>query len=375
MKPSLRFLTVALLGWAGLRAATLGILPGAEVFRVDPSMAEPGPPPIVPTEFPPIDPPPLAAGEAGWGVQPAAGPISPLGLPRVAQAVYARPAPSPASSPAYPPLPARLPGQPARLSEVARYEQPQFYAPLPSLDSWTLVPAAASTPVRRSSVVATRRSLPATVIPPRLDRLQLTTWAMFRDRRGAGGPSGIATGGMLGASQAGARLTYNIDRRLAATLRSSSEVGRRGGEVAAGLRLQPLGGIPLWLNAERRMALGKLGGGRNAFAVFLEGGVYERPLAWRFVLDAYLQAGVVGFHRRDKFIDGAMTVSRPVYRNLSAGLGLWGGAQPGVYRVDAGPRLTYRVRGNIKAHLDYRHKLAGNALPGSGPVLTLAADF
>lgn len=374
MKPSLRFLSLALLGWAGLRAATLGILPGAEVFRVDPSMAEPSPPPIVPTEFPPLDPPPLAAAESGWDVQPAAGSISPLGPPPAARAVYYEPAYT-RSVPAYPPLPARLPGQPARFGDLPRDEQPQFYSPLPRLDSWTLVPAAASTPVRRSSVLGSQRSLPTAVARPQIDRVQLTTWAMLRDRRSAGGPSGIATGGMLGASQAGARLTYNIDHRLAATLRSSSEVGRRGGEIAAGVRVQPLGNIPLWLNAERRMALGKLGGGRNAFAIFLEGGVYDRPLAWRFNLDAYLQAGVVGFHRRDKFVDGALTLTRPVYRNLSAGLGLWGGAQPGVYRVDTGPRLTYRVRGNIKAHLDYRHKLSGNALPGSGPVLTLAADF
>ncbi|MEO6433074.1 MAG: hypothetical protein ABIO29_03730, partial [Sphingomicrobium sp.] len=274
------------------------------------------------------------------------------------------------------PMPARLPGQPARLSRAASIdERPGFFAQLPSLDSWTLVPAAASMPERRSSVVGTARSLPVVAAPARLDRLQLTTWAMVRDRRGVGGPSGIATGGMLGASQAGARLTYNVDRRLAATLRTSSDVGRRGGEVAAGIRVQPLGGIPLWINAERRQRIGQLGGGRNAFALFLEGGVYDRPLPWRFKLDAYLQAGVVGFHRRDKFVDGAATFTRPIYRNLSAGLGLWGGAQPGVYRVDAGPRLTYRVRGNIKAHLDYRHKLAGKALPGSGPVLTLAADF
>ena len=54
VRPSLRFLGLALLGWAGLRAATLGALPGAEIFRIDPSEAKP--PPIVPTQFPPIEP-------------------------------------------------------------------------------------------------------------------------------------------------------------------------------------------------------------------------------------------------------------------------------------------------------------------------------
>src|SRR5206468_4071011 len=147
-------------------------------------------------------------------------------------------------------------------------------------------------------------------------------------------------GGTLGGSQAGSRLTYNFTRQIAASLRTSSDVGRRGGEVAAGVRVQPLGGIPLWVTAERRQRLGRYGGGRNAFALFLEGGVYQRPMPWHFNLDGYFQGGVVGIHRRDRFVDGALTLSRPVYRNFSAGFGLWGGAQPGVYRVDIGPRVS-----------------------------------
>lgn len=375
MKPSLRFLALVAIGWAGLRAATLGALPGAEVFRIDPGVAQQPRQAVIPTEFPPLEPVLPLADAWGTEEQPAALPISPLGRPPVARPHYYR-----ASAPVYyepmpEPMPERLPGQPARMSRTAWDERPAFYSPLPRLDEWTLVPTAASIPERRSSVVAAGRSVPAVQLPARLDRLQLTSWAMLRDRRGIGGPSGIATGGTLGGSQAGARLTYNIDRRLAASLRTSSDVGRRGGEVAAGLRVQPVAGLPLWLTAERRQRLGKLGGGRNAFALFVEGGVYDRPMPWQFSLDAYLQAGVVGFNRRDKFIDGALTMTRPVYRNLSAGLGLWGGAQPGLYRVDAGPRLSYRVRPNVRVHLDYRHKFAGNALPGSGPVATLAADF
>ena len=54
---------------------------------------------------------------------------------------------------------------------------------------------------------------------------------------------------------------------------------------------------------------------------------------------------------------------------------MWGGVQPGLYRVDAGPRLSMRVRNNMRVHVDYRQRVYGNALPGSGPVLTLAGDF
>jgi hypothetical protein len=133
--------------------------------------------------------------------------------------------------------------------------------------------------------------------------------------------------------------------------------------------------IPVWITAERRQAVGKYGGGRSDFALFMEAGLYQQPLPWDFALDGYLQGGVVGIKARDLFVDGAVTVSRPVYRQFSAGFGVWGGAQPGLYRVDAGPRITMRVRNNLKVHVDWRQKLAGNARPGSGPVLTLAGDF
>jgi hypothetical protein len=84
---------------------------------------------------------------------------------------------------------------------------------------------------------------------------------------------------------------------------------------------------------------------------------------------------VVGLRTHDLFIDGGLSVTRPIYRNFSGGFGVWGGAQPGVYRVDAGPRVTMAVRRNLKVHFDWRQKLAGNAQPGSGPAVTLAGDF
>src|SRR6185503_9724584 len=68
VRPSLRFLGLAMFGWAGFRAATLGVLPGAEIFRIDRSDAKA--PAIVPTQFPPIDPiaqaPPTAATSAAF---------------------------------------------------------------------------------------------------------------------------------------------------------------------------------------------------------------------------------------------------------------------------------------------------------------------
>jgi hypothetical protein len=213
-------------------------------------------------------------------------------------------------------------------------------------------------------------------VKPLLDRLQLASWALLRSQQtGIAGSQSLANGGQLGASQAGVRLIYNFNRQLALTARTSSEVGRRGGEIAAGVRVQPVGSIPLWLTAERRQAIGRYGGGRNTFALFFEGGVYEQPLPFRLTLDAYLQGGVVGARSRDLFIDGGFAATRPVYRQFSAGFGIWGGAQPKLYRVDAGPRISMRVRSNVRVHFDWRQRLTGNARPGSGPALTLAGDF
>jgi hypothetical protein len=224
------------------------------------------------------------------------------------------------------------------------------------------------------------RSVPGESVPvlerSRIDRWQLTTWALLRSQQtGIAGSRSLATGGQLGASQAGARLLYNVNRQIALSARTSSEVGRRGGEVAAGVRVQPFAHLPLWLTAERRQAIGRYGGGRSAFALFAEGGLYGMPLPWRFTLDSYLQGGVVGARSRDLFIDGGLAVTRPVFNRFSAGFGVWGGAQPGLYRVDAGPRITMRLRSNLKVHLDWRQRLKGNARPGSGPALTLSGDF
>lgn len=140
------------------------------------------------------------------------------------------------------------------------------------------------------------------------------------------------------------------------------------------LRFQPFVSIPIAFTAERRQSLGRFGG-RSAFAIFAEGGLYGRPMPWHLGLDAYFQTGIVGARNRDWFVDGSAAVSRPVWRNISAGLGVWGGAQSGLNRLDLGPRVSMRVGDKMRVHLDYRYKAVGNAEPGSGGVLTLAGDF
>ncbi len=390
MSAPLRFLAVAVVGWVGLRSMSLGMVPGAEAFTlsrfatpIEKSIAGNGVPAIAATEFPPLEPPlaQLAAGSGGTSaaelMMPAVMPTAmPAEMPGP-MAAYYYPAMLPRAAPSYgAELPARR-SRPGPMTAILPVAEPQFWSPIPQLDEWPLSRmASAAFPARRSATTIAQQSAAPGIIKPRLDRLQLTAWALIRGQQGLiTAPNSLATGGTLGGSQAGARLTYQVTPAFAATLRSSSPVGARGGEVAAGVRWRPLRSIPIAVTAERRQAIGATGGGRSAFALFLEGGVYQRPMPLGFSLDAYGQGGVVGARSRDLFFDGGATFTRPVYRQFSAGFGVWGGTQPGVYRVDAGPRVSMKVRNNLRVHFDYRQRLAGNAEPGSGPTVTLAGDF
>jgi hypothetical protein len=158
--------------------------------------------------------------------------------------------------------------------------------------------------------------------------------------------------------------------------RSARSQAMAGGEGAIGISWQPLGALPVRLLAERRQRIGPaLGGGRDAFALMAEGGVYQRPVPFGLTLDGYGQAGVVGAMRRDLFADGALTATYPFMPRFAIGGGMWGGIQPGLSRFDAGPRLSYQLRPGLRAHVDYRFRVTGKADPPSGPALTLAAGF
>ncbi|MEO7827282.1 MAG: hypothetical protein ABIR60_09100, partial [Allosphingosinicella sp.] len=91
-------------------------------------------------------------------------------------------------------------------------------------------------------------------------RWSLSAWSFVR--RGDSAP--LAAAGLLGGSQAGARLTYRLTRDssppLALSLRLSGPLRHpAAAEAALGLDWQPLGRVPVHLLAERRQALGKDG--------------------------------------------------------------------------------------------------------------------
>lgn len=215
---------------------------------------------------------------------------------------------------------------------------------------------------------------------------QLGGWALagwLYLREGSGNASAtIGAASQLGGSQAGLRIAHGFGDvgRVRAYGRATIAVQRpQQRELAFGLAFAPLAHWPVDLAIEQRVAAGKEG--RTALAIMASGGVSEVALPAGFRLDAYAQAGIVGARRRDGFADGTIVVDRRLgaeETSLRFGVLAAGAVQPGVARVDVGPRLTLRlpeVGEGSRIALDWRQRIAGDARPGSGLALTLASDF
>lgn len=211
----------------------------------------------------------------------------------------------------------------------------------------------------------------------------ISAWAIVR-------PSSslpiLATNGQLGASQTGFRIQQPIarngkDASIALNLRVSTPVEQKqGSEAGIGLSIQPVRRIPIAIIAERRIALDH--GGRNALALIAAGGFDDKRLIKKTSISGYAQAGLVGFANRDGFIDGSFRLEQTLlgqpHTALRIGGGLWSAAQPGVERIDVGPIVAVKQRAgsaNLRISAEYRWRVAGKALPASGPALTIGADF
>ena len=206
----------------------------------------------------------------------------------------------------------------------------------------------------------------------RSSRLHGDAWMVARP---SGGDS--LAFGQLGASQAGVRLTYAVDRdrRVALSGRVAAPLSGRGREAAAGVDWQPLP-LPVHLLAEVRAPLD---GGSALPAVQVIGGGAAR-LPFGLLLEGYAQAGAV--RTRGAFADGSARVTRPLASigraRVDLGAGSWGAAQRGVSRVDVGPTLGVAVpagRASVRLGIDYRQRIVGRARPGSGPAVTLGSSF
>lgn len=339
--PPLRFLAVVLGGWAALRIALIAPPWPAPAADAAPVVAAQG-------FARPLPRPERKAGAVkSERVAPAVLPISTASTKPPPRASGRRPGSTGT---------ARLPAPPPALTVKRAMVAARAFRPFPaSPGTPAATPVPAPTPARRWS---------------------LSAWSFVR----RGGSTALASGGLLGGSQAGARLTYRLNgdpaRPLALSFRLSAALRRApAAEAAVGLDWQPDRRLPVRLLAERRQALSR--GGRSAFAVTVHGGVGDAPLG-PFRLDAYGQAGLVGARSRDPFADGSLRLSLRLGDRVRIGGGAWAAAQPGASRVDLGPQAALRlpVAGRpLTVAADWRVRIAGNARPGPGPTLTLATDF
>ncbi|MDV5821996.1 hypothetical protein [Sphingobium naphthae] len=212
------------------------------------------------------------------------------------------------------------------------------------------------------------------------DRWQTSAWLLLR-------PNGAndvqaATVGRLGGSQAGLRIDYALaprsPHRPAVYGRLTSALQKPAApEAAVGLAIRPLPALPVSIGVERRIALGD--GARNAMAAVVAGGFGPIDIAPGLQAEAYAQAGIVGFNRRDAFVDGRFALFKPIDGTpVKLGGAISGGAQPGVSRLDIGPEIQVRLplpRTAARLSIEWRERIAGDAAPSSGIAITLAADF
>lgn len=358
----------------------------------------------------------LAAEEPAATVPPIPAPAPSLAraLPAVAgSAPFSAPAPAIADQPLFDrtlaPLdePVTLSGVPVDPAPSAAPVRPRL-VPLPrrSLTPFAPAPRAApaqlagghrlmwmaalaNLPLAAGLIAPPANSTPFPVAPqPRTGerRWSADGWVLWR----RGSQQGLAAGGLApsyGASQAGAVLRYRLApgsaHRPAAYLRASAALnGSNEREAALGLQARPFGGVPVVLAGEARYtsAPGR-GMVRPAIFAFTELPPFDLPLGLRG--EAYAQGGYVGGRFATGFADGQLRVDRVLLRlgraEMRLGGGVWGGAQKGASRLDAGPSLIVGAPlggpASLRLGADWRFRVAGKALPRSGPAVTLSAGF
>lgn len=221
------------------------------------------------------------------------------------------------------------------------------------------------------------RKLPIAIVAPDSGRWSASFWLVARRGQGLGASP---SGGQLGGSQAGARLAFALDdrARLALFGRIASPLGGPGQEAAIGIEWRPTP-LPVRLVAEHRIGINGAAGGPS---VAIIGGIGPRPLPGDFHLEAYGQAGIIARWRLVGYAEGAARVTHRLggvgRADIDLGAGAWGGIQPGAARLDVGPSLGAAVPiggQQVRLTLDWRARVAGRAAPGSGPALSIGADF
>ena len=217
----------------------------------------------------------------------------------------------------------------------------------------------------------------------RTDRWSADAWMLARQEK-----AGIPASGLprYGGSQAGAVLRYHLapqsGHQPVAYLRATSALGSISeNEAALGVAARPFARLPLMVGMEgRAYRANRQTSFRPAALAYTQLPPFDLPFG--MTGDAYLQGGYVGGKYKTAFVDGHLRADRPLARiagtELRLGGGIWGGAQRGSERLDIGPGATaaFDLAGvPSRLSMDYRFRVLGDAQPGSGPALTVAAGF
>ena len=215
---------------------------------------------------------------------------------------------------------------------------------------------------------------------------RIASWVVLRQ-----GDTGALVGGVrpasYGASQMGALLSYRLAPGTAhdpgAYARATKALVEDGEtEAAVGLRLRPFARVPLAVHAEVRATHRPGQAAEFRPAAFVAGGFERRGLPAGLNARGYGQAGFVGGSFATPFADGALVVERDVAAfdlgDVALGATARGGAQKGAARLDVGPKVSFRLTvGQAPARIeaDYLWRVAGNAAPGNGGLITLSTGF
>lgn len=229
------------------------------------------------------------------------------------------------------------------------------------------------------------------LISPQISRWSVYGWSLLR--RGGSAPV-LAPAAQYGGSQAGLLVRYAVSgdagHRAALYARAAGALSTSDDRMLAlGVSVRPVPRWPVDLALERRLALGT--GQRDRTALMAVAAAETTHGRTGIRLEAYGQAGMVGFSDPIGFFDLQLLATRPVLRRdraaLALGAGLWAGGQqnpdgkgekPWGHRIDLGPRaaLTLPVeQGSLALALDWRQRIGGDARPASGAALTLSAGF
>ncbi len=261
--------------------------------------------------------------------------------------------------------------------------------------AWAVVTPAGGMALGFPPVSASLPAAPLPVpvpVPMRAARARGTPWSadgwvLVRSSGGSADPArAVPARAVLGGSQAGLVVRHALSRSAVVQSAVYARVSRSFGAAresgaAAGVQISLAAPVPMTVHAELRVTDREQGTDVSP-ALFVSGGVHDRALGAGVTLRAFGQAGYAGGEHATAFVDGQTVVEREVVAtgkaNLRLGAGVWGGAQRGAERFEAGPQVALDLpagRGRVRVEASYRLRLAGEAQPSGGPVLSLAAGF